>query len=92
MSILTHVGYAINQYATMNCESVIIAHLISVKTVQINTEKIMSNIIHFVVLNVLERVKIKHELVTTWGCLLWHCHIYRNCNCNLLYLIYFNKN
>jgi hypothetical protein len=66
MSILTHVGYAINQYATMNCESVTIAHLISVKTVQLNTEKIMSNLIHFVVLNVLEKVKIKHELVTVW--------------------------
>ncbi len=66
MSILTHVGYAINQYATMNCESVIIVHLISVKTVQINTEKIMGNLIHFVVLNVLEKVKIEHELVTIW--------------------------
>jgi hypothetical protein len=48
----------------MNCESVIIVHLISVKTAPTSIEKIMSILIHFVVWNVLEAVKIRHELIT----------------------------
>ncbi|MEJ7641500.1 MAG: hypothetical protein WKF36_04820 [Candidatus Nitrosocosmicus sp.] len=48
----------------MNCESVIIVHLISVKTAPINIEKITTTLTHYVVWNALEAVKIGHELIT----------------------------
>jgi len=69
MNTLMLVEYAINQYVKMNCESVIIVHFISVKTAPTNIEKIMSTLIRFVVWNVLEAVKIRHELTTYVLCL-----------------------
>lgn len=51
----------------MNCESVIIAHLINVKTAPTNIEKITIILIHFVVWNVLGAVKIRHELIIYSG-------------------------
>jgi hypothetical protein len=64
MNTLMRVEYAINQYVIMNCESVIIVHLISVKTAPTSIEKITSIPFRFVVWNVLEAVRIKHELIT----------------------------